>query len=168
MEFVDTLYTSTLVQSFVCENNTMSEHRLAAEVLARSNLNPNAKEFNPSQDSVTIENTNKAKCGDKGEVFSVEGLTGRTTNGGSNEEKDNNGIVSKLEEKGYESELDTSSPIGIHKVPLEAPCDNSACDRAFEGPSQGEEEEEEEMVVVVVGVEVVEVVEDRNALSINC
>jgi len=152
MEFVDTLYTSTLVQSLVCENTTMSEHRLAAEVLARSNLNPNAKEFNPSQDlkqgSVTIDDTNKAKFGDQGAVFSMEGLTGRTTSGGIDEEKDN-GIVSKLEERGYESEVDTSSPIGIHKVPLEAPCDNSACDRAFEGPSQGEEEEEEEMVVVV-------------------
>jgi len=151
MEFVDTLYTSTLVQSLVCENNTMSEHRLAAEVLARSNLNPNAKEFNPSQDLkqafVTIENTNHARCGDQGEVFSVEDVTGRTTSGGCDEEKDS-GIVSKLEERGYESELDTSSPIGIHKVPLEAPCDNSACDRAFEGPGQEEEEEGEEVVVV--------------------
>jgi len=152
MGFVDTLYTSTLVQSLVCENNTMSEHRLAAEVLARSNLNPNAKEFNPNQDlkqdSVTIENTNHAKCGDQGEVFSVEGLTERTTSGESDEEEDS-GIVSKLEERGYEGELDRSSPIGIHKVPLEAPCDNSACDRAFKGPGQGEEEEEEEVVVVV-------------------
>ena len=49
MEFVDTLYTSTLVQ-YVCERTAPSEHRMAAEVLARSNLNPNAKEFNPSQD----------------------------------------------------------------------------------------------------------------------
>merc|ERR1712130_393593 len=46
MEFVDTLYTSTLVQ-YVCERTAPSEHRMAAEVLARSNLNPNAKEFNP-------------------------------------------------------------------------------------------------------------------------
>ena len=152
MEFVDTLYTSTLVQSLVCENNTVSQHRLAAEVLARSNLNPNAKEFNPNQDVKQdfekIDDTNQAKCGDQGAVFSVDGLTGRTTSGGSDEEKDS-GIVSKLEERGYESELDTSSPIGIHKVPLEAPCDNSACDRAFEGPGQGEEEEEKEVVVVV-------------------
>lgn len=145
MEFVDTLYTSTLVQSLVCENNTVSQHRLAAEVLARSNLNPNAKEFNPNQDVKQdfekIDDTNQAKCGDQGAVFSVDGLTGRTTSGGSDEEKDS-GIVSKLEERGYESELDTSSPIGIHKVPLEAPCDNSTCDIAFGGEEFGEDKED--------------------------
>jgi len=40
MDFVDTLYNSNLVQY-------VSPHRLAAEILAKSNLNPNAKEFTP-------------------------------------------------------------------------------------------------------------------------
>jgi len=46
MDFVDNLYTSSLVQ-YVCYKTRPSANRLAAETLARSNLNPNAKEFKP-------------------------------------------------------------------------------------------------------------------------
>jgi len=46
MDFVDNLYTSSLVQ-YVCYKTRPSANRLAAETLARSNLNPNAKEFTP-------------------------------------------------------------------------------------------------------------------------
>jgi len=117
MEFVDTLYTSTLVQ-YVCERTAPSEHRMAAEVLARSNLNPNAKEFNPSQDLSPQEL--KVRCSSANDP---------------------------------EGDVKSSSQIEIHTVPLEAPCDNSACDIAFEkcgekkeesGKGLGEEEEEEE------------------------
>ena len=112
MEFVDTLYTSTLVQ-YVCERTAPSEHRMAAEVLARSNLNPNAKEFNPSQDLSPQEL--KVRCSSANDP---------------------------------EGDVKNSSHIEIHTVPLEAPCDNSACDIAFEG-----EEEYEETEVMGEGVE---------------
>ena len=112
MEFVDTLYTSTLVQ-YVCERTAPSEHRMAAEVLARSNLNPNAKEFNPSQD------------------LSPQELNVRCSSAND-----------------PEGDVKSSSLVEIHTVPLEAPCDNSACDIVFEG-----EEEYEETKVMREGVE---------------
>jgi len=128
MEFVDTLYTSTLVQ-YVCERTAPSEHRMAAEVLARSNLNPNAKEFNPSQD------LNLSK-----DVSLKEELNEKESSASE-----------------PEGDVKSSSQIEIHTVPLEAPCDNSACDIAFEengekkkkkengkGVKEEEEEEEEE------------------------
>jgi len=121
MEFVDTLYTSTLVQ-YVCERTAPSEHRMAAEVLARSNLNPNAKEFSPSQER----ESDREDCGHSGE---------------------NVNLKEELKEKEYsadETEVDiiNSSKIEIHTVPLEAPCDNSTCDIAFGGEEFGEDKED--------------------------
>jgi len=175
MEFVDTLYTSTLVK-YVCERTAPSEHRMAAEVLARSNLNPNAKEFNPSQDlnlskqelakdSVQKLGPDAMELSPQGETFLVGGIGGKT----KGEERDGEEEVHSEEDVGLKEELKEkessananepeggvkrSSQIEIHSVPLEAPCDNSACDIAFEkcgekkeesGKGLGEEEEEEE------------------------
>ena len=50
MDFMDNLATNTLIQ-YVCDRTRPSAHRLAAETLARSNLNPNAKEFTPTSPS---------------------------------------------------------------------------------------------------------------------
>jgi len=142
MEFVDTLYTSTLVQ-YVCERTAPSEHRMAAEVLARSNLNPNAKEFNPSQD-----------LSPQGEKLFVGGIKGRTE-GEEGEVYSEEDVKLKEELKvrcssanDPEGDVKSSSQVEIHTVPLEAPCDNSACDIAFEG-----EEEYEETEVMGEGVE---------------
>merc|ERR1719507_2125263 len=146
MEFVDTLYTSTLVQ-YVCERTAPSEHRMAAEVLARSNLNPNAKEFNPSQDldlskqELEADSVKKSELNPEGETLSGE-RSGREMHSqdGVRVNEEELKEICPNEPKG-EGDLVKSSPqIEIHKVPLEAPCDNSACDIAFE--ENGEEEDE--------------------------
>jgi len=148
MEFVDTLYTSTLVQ-YVCERTAPSEHRMAAEVLARSNLNPNAKEFNPSQDldlskqeleTDSVKKSDATELNPEGETLSDErnGREMHSQDGVSLNEEELKEICPNEPEG--EGDLVKSSPqIEIHKVPLEAPCDNSACDIAFE--ENGEEEE---------------------------
>ena len=153
MEFVDTLYTSTLVQ-YVCERTAPSEHRMAAEVLARSNLNPNAKEFNPSCQDLDLskqelENNSIRKSGPGAIVeLSPQGETALS------EERDDEWEEVDSQEDGKEElkekercanepggDVESSSKIEIHTVPLEAACDNSECDIAFEEDG-GEEEEE--------------------------
>merc|ERR1719507_1277682 len=113
MEFVDTLYTSTLVQ-YVCERTAPSEHRMAAEVLARSNLNPNAKEFNPSQDLDLSKQ--ELETNPQGETLPEE----------RDDREDDVSLNEELKEKEIcanepEGDLVKSSPQSeIHKVPLEA------------------------------------------------
>ena len=146
MEFVDTLYTSTLVQ-YVCERTAPSEHRMAAEVLARSNLNPNAKEFNPSQDLELSKQgleTDSVKKSDATELNPQQGERLSEERDGR-EVHSQDGVSLKEEElkeicaNEPEGDLVKSSPqIEIHKVPLEAPCDNSACDIVFEGEEEYE------------------------------
>merc|ERR1711971_1154814 len=97
---------------------------MAAEVLARSNLNPNAKEFNPSQD-----------LSHQGEKLLVGGLMGRTI-GEVHSEED-----AKLNQE-LEGDVESSSQIGISTVPLKAPCDNSACDILFEEEYEDDANEE--------------------------
>jgi len=139
MEFVDTLYTSTLVQ-YVCERTAPSEHRMAAEVLARSNLNPNAKEFNPSQD-----------LSPQSEKLFVGGIMERTEGEVHSEEdvklsEELKARCSSANEL-VKGDMKSSSQIGIHTVPSEAPCDNSACDIVFEGEVNDASKEEYEQCV---------------------
>ena len=66
MDMVDSLYTSSLVH-YVCQRTKPSPHRLAAETLARSNLNPNAKEFMPeikNQSDKDTQESQEAAAGD--------------------------------------------------------------------------------------------------------
>merc|ERR1719370_231327 len=99
----------------------------------------------------------------QGETLLVGRIMGKT----KGEERDGEEQVHSQEDVSLEEELKEkessanepeggvkrSSQIEIHTVPLEAPCDNSACDIAFEkcgekkeesGKGLGEEEEEEE------------------------
>ena len=66
MDMVDSFYTSSLVH-YVCQRTKPSPHRLAAETLARSNLNPNAKEFMPEikhQSGKDAQESKEAAAGD--------------------------------------------------------------------------------------------------------
>lgn len=78
MEFVDTLYTSSLVR-YVCDKTRPSPNREAAEILAKSNLNPNAKEFTPEMKEGFGE-TIHFKTKDIGVSQAAEEMVSETTN----------------------------------------------------------------------------------------
>jgi len=133
MELVDNLYTSSLVQ-YVCAKTRPSDHRLAAEVLARSNLNPNAKEFTPVVRKVEEETKEEEKGEDEECIHNLEEVCDKEAGEEQNELEDS-------QEDEEEEKIHTGNQVE-DEVPLVVAFNSSECDTPREEGKDNEEEDE--------------------------
>jgi len=136
LDLVDNLYTNSLVQ-YVCAKTKPSDHRLAAEVLARSNLNPNAKEFTPVVRQVEEETEEEEEEGEDEEcIHTLEELSDKKDGEEQNE-------LEGTQEEVEEEKIHTGNQLE-DEVPLSVAFFSSECDTTKE-EGKGNEEKEETM-----------------------